>query len=72
MLSDPSQFPALGNLRGRSEYLIGPERYLMLGDNSPRSKDSRGWDNRDRYDPDHPDVGWDTTNRASWEVLDRC
>ena len=34
---------------------------MMLGDNSPRSKDSRGWDNRDRYDPDYPDVGWDTS-----------
>jgi signal peptidase I len=67
ILSDPSQFPALGNLRSH-EYPIGPERYLMLGDNSPRSKDSRGWDNRDRYDPDYPDVGWDTSNRAYWEV----
>jgi hypothetical protein len=67
ILCDPSQFPALGNLRSH-EYPIGPERYLMLGDNSPRSKDSRGWDNRDRYDPDYPDVGWDTSNRAYWEV----
>lgn len=67
ILSDPSQFPPLGNLRSH-EYAIGPDRFMMLGDNSPRSKDSRGWDNRDRYDPDYPDVGWDTTNRASWEV----
>jgi signal peptidase I len=41
----------------------------MLGDNSPRSKDSRGWDHRDRYDPAYPDSGgWDTTNRQFWEV----
>jgi signal peptidase I len=67
ILSDPSQFPSLGGLRWH-EYAIGPDRYMMLGDNSPRSKDSRGWDNRDRYDPDYPDVGWDSSNRASWEV----
>ena len=50
------------------EYPIGADRFLMMGDNSPRSKDSRGWDNRDRYDPDYPESGWDTSNRASWEV----
>src|SRR5262249_26742401 len=49
LLSDPAQFPALGNLRWSRPYLIGPESYLMLGDNSPRSKDSRGWDTRDHY-----------------------
>ncbi len=33
----------------------------MLGDNSPCSKDSRGWDLSDRE--------WDTvSNRESWEV----
>jgi signal peptidase I len=68
LLSDPAQFPSLGNLRWSRPYLIGPESYLMLGDNSPRSKDSRGWDNRDHYDPEHPDYGWDPSNRASWEV----
>jgi Signal peptidase, peptidase S26 len=67
ILGDPSQFPALGNLKSK-EYPIGPDRYMMLGDNSPRSKDSRGWDQRDRYDPEYPEVGWDQTNRASWEV----
>ena len=25
------------------EYEIGPDRFFMMGDNSPRSKDSRGW-----------------------------
>src|SRR4051794_30916757 len=67
ILGDPEQFPSLGGLRWH-DYPIGPDRFLMLGVNSPRSKDSRGWDNRDRYDPDYPDIGWDTTNRASWEV----
>ena len=41
---------------------------MMMGDNSPRSKDSRGWDNKDRLDPDYPDQGWDSTHRESWEV----
>jgi signal peptidase I len=41
---------------------------MMMGDNSPRSKDSRGWDNKDRLDPDYPDQGWDSSHRESWEV----
>jgi signal peptidase I len=68
LLSDPSRFEPLGNLLWSRPYLIGPEAYLMLGDNSPRSKDSRGWDNRDHLDPAHPEYGWDPSNRASWEV----
>ena len=67
ILADPAQFPALGDLRSH-EYPIGPDRFMMLGDNSPRSKDSRGWTTRDRFDPDQPDYGWDSTNRSSWEV----
>jgi signal peptidase I len=67
ILGDSAQFPALGGLRSQ-EYAIGPDRFMMLGDNSPRSKDSRGWHTRDRYDPDYPYTGWDTTNRAFWEV----
>jgi signal peptidase I len=68
LLSDPAQFPSLGNLPWSRPYPIGPESYLMLGDNSPRSKDSRGWGNRDHYDPRSPEDGWDPSNRASWEV----
>ena len=41
-LSDPARFPGLGRLRFH-DYEIGPDRFFMLGDNSPRSKDSRGW-----------------------------
>ncbi len=66
-LSDPAQFEAMGKLTP-SEYPIGPDRYMMMGDNSPRSKDGRGWDNKDRLDPDYPDQGWDSTLRESWEV----
>ena len=66
-LSDPAQFAAMGGLTP-SDYPIGPDRYMMMGDNSPRSKDSRGWDNKDRLDPDYPDQGWDSTHRESWEV----
>jgi signal peptidase I len=58
-LSNPSRFPRLANLRS-SEYEIGLDRYFMLGDNSPRSKDSRGWESGD--------AAWDTTDRRRWEV----
>jgi signal peptidase I len=34
---------------------------MMLGDNSPQSKDSRGWDNADK--------DWDeASHRQTWEV----
>jgi signal peptidase I len=59
-LSDPSRFPALGRLRYR-DYEIGQDRFFMMGDNSPRSKDSRGWGRYDRT--------WDeTSDRKAWEV----
>ena len=45
-LSDSSRFPNLANVRS-SEYEIGSDRYFMMGDNSPRSKDSRGWNSDD-------------------------
>jgi signal peptidase I len=57
-LSDPSQFPALGAL-DHKDYPIAPGNYMMMGDNSPRSKDGRGWGRGDR--------AWDE-DRASWEV----
>ena len=58
-LSDPARFPNLARLRSH-EYEIGADRFFMLGDNSPRSKDSRGWRNLD--------AEWDTTGRKPWEV----
>ncbi len=59
-LSDPSRFPGLGRV-SQHEYEVGPDRFFMLGDNSPRSKDSRGWGT--------DDSAWDTTtDRKAWEV----
>jgi signal peptidase I len=58
-LSDPSRFPSLVNVSFR-EYEIGPDHYFMLGDNSPRSKDSRGWGSED--------IAWDSSGRKRWEV----
>jgi signal peptidase I len=58
-LADPSRFPSLANVRSR-EYEIGPDRYFMMGDNSPRSKDSRGWGT--------DDSAWDSSERKSHEV----
>jgi signal peptidase I len=59
LLADPKKVTALGPLVP-SEYTIGEDRFFMLGDNSPRSKDSRGWGLGDSE--------WDTVNRQKWEV----
>jgi signal peptidase I len=61
-LSDPGRFSQIGKLKGREtlDYKIGPDRYFMLGDNSPRSKDSRGWGSED--------AAWDDSGRKPWEV----
>jgi signal peptidase I len=59
LLADPKRVAALGPM-GWTDYPIGEDRFFMMGDNSPRSKDSRGWHNDDR--------DWDTTGRQRWEV----
>jgi signal peptidase I len=71
-LADPRRFPVLNQLQSR-DYPIGPGRYMMLGDNSPWSRDGRAWsrtdqfnDSLDRDDPDQP--GWDGSGRERWEV----
>jgi signal peptidase I len=58
-LSDPTRFAALANVRSH-EYQIGSDRFFMMGDNSPCSKDSRGWG---RIDSE-----WDESDRKPWEV----
>jgi signal peptidase I len=67
LLGDPARFSTLTRHPAR-DYPIGPRRYLMLGDNSPWSRDARAWGRADRIDPDVPGVGWDDSDRASWEV----
>ncbi len=67
LLSDPARFGELEHHQPR-DYVLGPGRYLMLGDNSPWSRDARAWGQSDRYDPEYPNQGWDTTGRSSWEV----
>jgi signal peptidase I len=57
----------LGDLKGR-DFSVRPGHYMMMGDNSPRSRDGRAWGITDRYQPDLADRGWDETNRESWEV----
>jgi signal peptidase I len=58
-LADPSGFSNIANV-GVEEYVLGEDRFMMMGDNSPRSKDSRGWGTADR--------AWDPGDRESWEV----
>jgi signal peptidase I len=67
LLSDPERFSALTQHPPR-EYPLGPGRYLMLGDNSPWSRDGRAWGRADQVNPDLPGYGWDNSGRASWEV----
>ncbi len=67
VLSDPARFSELTHNPPR-DYVLGPGRYLMLGDNSPWSRDGRAWGQTDKFDPDYPHLGWDTTERSSWEV----
>lgn len=45
-LSNPANFATLGGLKA-VEYPINPNRYMMMGDNSPRSSDSRAWTHDD-------------------------
>jgi signal peptidase I len=72
-LSDPSRFAPLGEL-GYHDFEVQKGRYMMMGDNSPRSYDSRAWTRKDahgyfdakrrmRVEPwaEHAD-------RATWEV----
>lgn len=66
-LGDPSRFEAFAE-RQPSDYPIGPGRYMMLGDNSPWSKDGRAWQRTDQIDPMDPTSGWDRSGRESWEV----
>jgi signal peptidase I len=72
LLGDPARVAALGPLNW-VDYPIGANRFLMLGDNSPRSKDSRGWSQSDQYVPADPESGtsargWDVSGRERWEV----
>jgi signal peptidase I len=67
LLADPGRFAALGSAPAR-DYLLGDGRYLMLGDNSPWSRDGRAWGRNDQVDPGNPNQGWDDTGRESWEV----
>lgn len=71
ILSDPTRFPLLADLRSK-EFVVGPGRYFMMGDNSPQSSDSRMWTHMDA-DGDfrkNPSVEpWaDRSFRESWEV----
>ncbi|WZO96832.1 S26 family signal peptidase [Isosphaeraceae bacterium EP7] len=66
ILSDQTHFAWLGTLEPR-DYKIGPDRFMMMGDNSPRSKDGRQWGTRDQLEEDQTN-GWDPSIRESWEV----
>jgi signal peptidase I len=59
-MSDPAKFgPMMASAGPGSTYPIRPDNFLMMGDNSPRSSDSRAWGKLDHdWDPE----------RSRWEV----
>ena len=59
-LGDPARFADLKNLATHEPYVISPDHFMMMGDNSPRSSDSRAWESHDSL--------WRTEDRSSWEV----
>jgi len=59
-LSDPAKFATLKNLTARDAYKIRKDHFMMMGDNSPRSSDSRAWSSLD--------ADWRKDDRSSWEV----
>ena len=67
LLADPARYASLGSPQAR-DYPLGPGCYLMLGDNSPWSRDGRAWGRRDQIDQNEPGAGWDDSGRRSWEV----
>jgi signal peptidase I len=67
LLADPNRYAALADPPPR-DFPIGPGAYLMLGDNSPWSRDGRAWGRADQIDPHNPGKGWDESGRESWEV----
>jgi signal peptidase I len=67
LLADASRFSLLA-YHPASDYAIAPGRYMMLGDNSPWSRDSRAWGRSDQIEEGFPGQGWDDSGRASWEV----
>jgi signal peptidase I len=67
VLSDPDRFSKLAHNPPR-DYPLARGFYLMLGDNSPWSRDARAWGRADQVDADLPGYGWDHSGRASWEV----
>lgn len=69
LISDPLKFVSFNETR-HNDYPIADGRYMMMGDNSPLSKDSRAWTTTDRFD-EASQSGWDDTNRQSWEVPER-
>jgi len=73
LLSDPERFDAFGDLKGR-DFEVRKGRYMMMGDNSPRSSDSRAWGHRDANGhADERHGGWIKPwalpdARLAWEV----
>ncbi len=60
-LSDPARFSSSAHPLSR-EFQVGADRFFMMGDNSPRSSDSRAWGHKRDRRWDRPE------DRENWEV----
>ncbi|RUL89542.1 signal peptidase I [Tautonia sociabilis] len=74
-MRDPARFSELARLDEPRTFAIRPGRYMMMGDNSPRSKDSRAWDQFEIEGIYYDDAGrrweigpWSDFDRAYYEV----
>lgn len=76
LLKTPERFPELAQFDEPSSYPVRPGHYMMLGDNSPRSHDSRKWGSLDTaggsYFDDYGKLwqtdAWTESDRQSYEV----
>jgi signal peptidase I len=69
ILSNPQRFAMLAH-RPAKEYPIRAGRYLMLGDNSPWSRDGRAWGPSRRSGRKSGDLSPGDAVPASWEVME--
>lgn len=67
LLADPDRYARL-SWRTPRDYPIAEGFHMMLGDNSPWSRDGRAWTRVDQTTPTAPDRGWNDSGRESWEV----
>jgi len=72
LFTDPGRFAALARADEPRIFDIGSGRYMMMGDNSPRSKDSRAWGSIDTEGGSFRDDRGFFWRFESWSAIDRA